>query len=220
MKFVKILIVVLMVLPFLVSCADLGAGGLETNYTDYFSSVILMSPDGKKTKNINDFYESMSLGESSTMYDVVDYDDYRLIAFEVANGYTLTVSEFAFFLHTEKKTADLTFSFYVVDELPDRVGKNKETETPDDSEQSPTDERTEEDVFEDLNSYHEAFISIGEKWDSVHLEFAQDQTVYAGQYIVVRITDNVCDCGEENPESAVPFTFNYLLFHISEVKTN
>ena len=103
MRTVKRLIVLFLVLlPLFTSCVDLGAGGSEEDYADYFSSVILMSPSGKTTERMATFYGAMSLGESSTMKDVVEYDDYRLIAFKVANGYTLTVSEFAFFLHTEE----------------------------------------------------------------------------------------------------------------------
>ena len=218
MKSIKtILILLLIIIPLCVSCADLGAGGLEEDYADYFSSVIMMSPSGKKISNMSTFYETISLEDSSTMYDVVEYDDYRLIAFEIANGYTLTVSEFAFFLHTEEKPADLQFSFYVTDELPYRVGGNEETTPPEET--TPSD-RTEEDVFENLNSYHDDVFSIGAEWDSTHLEFAESQTVHAGQYIVVRITNNVCTCGAEASEPSVPFTFNYLLFYIDEVKKN
>ena len=223
MKTVKsILILLFMILPLMVSCADLGAGGFEEDYMDYFSSVILMSPDGKKTKRMTDFYEAISLEDSDTMYDVVDFDDYRLIAFEVANGYTLTVSECAFFLHTEEKSADLTFSFYVADELPSRVEGNTET-TPPEGTTNPdgtTSERTEEDIFGSLDSYHDDVFSIGAEWDSTHLEFENTQTVDAGQYIVIRITNNVCTCGEEETESAVPFTLNYFLFYIEEVTKN
>lgn len=223
MKTVKsILILLFMILPLMVSCADLGAGGFEEDYMDYFSSVILMSPDGKKTKKMADFYEAISLEDSDTMYDVVDFDDYRLIAFEVANGYTLTVSECAFFLHTEEKSADLTFSFYVADELPSRVEGNTETTPPEETTNpdGTTSERTEEDIFGSLDSYHDDVFSIGAEWDSTHLEFENTQSVDAGQYIVIRITNNVCTCGEEETEPSVPFTVNYFLFYIEEVTKN
>ena len=223
MKTVKsILILLFMILPLMVSCADLGAGGFEEDYMDYFSSVILMSPDGKKTKKMADFYEAISLEDSDTMYDVVDFDDYRLIAFEVANRYTLTVSECAFFLHTEEKSADLTFSFYVADELPSRVEGNTETTPPEETTNpdGTTSERTEEDIFGSLDSYHDDVFSIGAEWDSTHLEFENTQSVDAGQYIVIRITNNVCTCGEEETEPSVPFTVNYFLFYIEEVTKN
>ena len=218
----SILILLLMILPLMVSCADLGAGGFEEDYMDYFSSVILMSPDGKKTKRMTDFYEAISLEDSDTMYDVVDFDDYRLIAFEVATGYTLTVSECAFFLHTEEKSADLMFSFYVADELPSRVEGNTVTTPPEEptNPDDTTSERTEDDIFGSLDSYHNDTVSIGAEWDSTHLEFDDAQTVEAGQYIVIRITNNVCSCGEEETEPAVPFTLNYFLFYIEEVTKN
>ena len=77
--------------------------------------------------------------------------------------------------------------------------------------------RDEEDVFGDLESYHEDHFEIGAEWDSTHLSFAEAQTVEEGEYIVVRIIDNRCICGAETPEPSVPFTFNYLLFYISSV---
>lgn len=223
MKAVKKLIVLLFVIfPLFASCADLGAGEIEEDYMDYFSSVILMSPDGKITEKISTFYEAMALGESSSMKDVVDYDDYRLIAFEVANGYTLTVGEFAFFLHTEERSASLDFDFYITDKLPSRVGRNEETTPPEETapDGSNPPELSEEDVFGALESYHNASFFIEAEWDSVHLEFEEPQTVSAGDYIVVRIVNNTCTCGEEMAEPSVPFTFNYLLFYISEVEKN
>ncbi len=216
----KILILLLMILPLFTSCADLGAGGVEEDYLDYFSSVILMSPDGKTEEKMSTFYEAIELENSSTMKDVVDYDDYRLIAFEVADGYTLTVGEFAFFLHTEEKPASLSFEFYVSNELPDSVGGNEETIPPDDGENPSDPELTEEDVFGDLDSYHADTFSIETEWDSTHLAFEEEQTVHAGQYIVVRIIENRCTCGAQTPEPSVPFTFNYLLFYITNVEKN
>lgn len=215
MKTVKrIGILFLIVLPLFTSCADLGAG-LEEDYVNYFSSVTLMTPNGNNTMRMSAFYEAIDLGESDHLIDAVDYDDYRLIAFKVANGYTLTISEFAFFLHTEEKSASLEFDFYVTDKLPSKVNGNEETADPEGT--TAPDELTEEDVFGSLESYHNAFFSIDREWDSTHLEFDSPQTVEAGEYVVIRIVNNTCTCGEETPEPAIPFAFNYFLFYIDSV---
>lgn len=221
----KLIVLLLLLSSLLLSCADVGAGETGEEYADYFSSVVLMYPGGKTTMSMHDFYEAIDLGESDDELKVVtDYEDYRLIAFEIANGYTLKVEEFAFFLRSKEKPADLAFEFYISDKLPKKVGGNEELpqpgETPGEGEnpsETPSDpELTEEDVFGGLESYYDDVFSIHSEWDSVHLSFDEEQTAKAGQYIVIRIIQNKCTCGEEDSEPSVPFTFNYLLFYVSD----
>jgi prepilin-type N-terminal cleavage/methylation domain-containing protein len=77
----------------------------------------------------------------------------------------------------------------------------------------------EKDVFDPSKRFHTSTFSIGEEWSSVLLQFDGSRTVEEKQYIVVRINNNcyVDSSSEEEGEKipAVSFTFNYLLFHIT-----
>ena len=77
----------------------------------------------------------------------------------------------------------------------------------------------EKDVFDPSKRFHTSTFSIGEEWSSVLLQFDGSRTVEEKQYIVVRINNNcyVDSSSEEEGEKipAVSFTFNYLMFHIT-----
>jgi hypothetical protein len=77
----------------------------------------------------------------------------------------------------------------------------------------------EKDVFDPSKRFHTSTFSISEEWSSVLLQFDGSRTLEEKQYIVVRINNNcyVESSSEEEGEviPAVSFTFNYLMFHIT-----
>ena len=226
----------------LASCADLGAGEDESSYAEYFSGVYVLSDSGLQKCSITDFGASVST-EDTDIPTVIPCAEYSYIGFRVADGYTLYLSEFAFFARTDSHNGTLELEFYIVDEMPtsikDKDGNDVEISSPDDEADEDTETETdtekdtetegsedseknegakEEDLFSSEMSFRRATFSVGEEWDSVLLEFGGAQTVNERQYVVVRIKNN-CYSSSESEEQDVPapvsFTFNYLLFYVN-----
>ncbi len=208
------------------ACVDMGEGEDEDAFYDYFSKVYLISPSGKTAKDIDDFNPHMSLEESEDIREVADARNYAYIAFKVADDYTLTVDEFAFFFkgegaplgmdHTERMVLD----FYISPTLPTKIrydADGGEVYLPEDGSASGSDEvyipetndnggtvdrpgEVDESIF-DREGYAKATVHIGTDWSSAHLEFDTPQTVSAGEYIVIRIRNN---CIIESNGDVVP----------------
>lgn len=219
----------------LCSCADMGVGGDEEAFKNYFSKVILLSHGGRTERSISSFNAKIAYENSDKIDNVVDFGDYCYIAFEVADGYVLTVDEFAFFARTEDTAGSLELEFYVTDELPTKiendggevyfpdsaVGDN-EVYVPetDSATGEPVDrgesERSDGDVFTEDKKYHSDSMSVSSRWGSVLLEFDTPQTVSEGEYIVIRVKNNITAAESQR----IRFTINYLMFHFKNVEQN
>ena len=106
----------------LASCVDTGAGEGEDDFKMYFSGVYLLAANGSKKyvlekHTIDKFNNHISM-EDNDIPDVVSHKEYCYIAFKVSDGYTLSVSEFAFHVRTNEGDGVLDLSFYVADTLP------------------------------------------------------------------------------------------------------
>lgn len=233
----KILSVILCVLSVLLcSCADMGEGLEQDSFKNYFSNVILLSHEGRSERSITAFNGEISLENSTEIKDVIDCSDYCYIAFEVADGYVLKVDEFAFFARTEDVAGVLELEFYVTDELPTKIeGGESDVYFPDSSGEDnsvylpETDatsgeiveredgERSDADIFKAEDKYHSESMRVSAEWDSVLLEFDTPQTVKAGEYIVIRISNNCLAVGERENER-ISFTINYLMFHFTQAE--
>ncbi len=243
-----------------VSCADMGVGESETDFYKYFSKVYLLSPMGLQMYDIESFNKAISLEESDTIEDGVELGPYSYIAFQVDFDYTLTVDEFAFFfrgkpLHAGNDDPRMVMDFFISDTLPSKILTEDDSyvylpkPSPDDAEvgdqtsnviHTPTTDEngnvverpdeTDESGF-GLEGYAQSIVSLEEKtWSSTLLEFEKPQTVYGGQYIIIRIRNNcimnvtqsdidalpLAERWKLSPE-AVSFTFNYLMFRFTSV---
>lgn len=216
------------------SCADMGVGDEEEAFKRYFSNVILLSHDGRTERSISAFNASITYENSTEINEVVDHGDYCYIAFQVADGYSLTVDEFAFFVKSETDSGTLQIEFYVTDELPTKIesgdsevyypekadGDNsvyiQETESGS-GENETRAEKTDKDIFTEDKKYHTDSMKISSRWNSVLLEFDTPQTVNDGEYIVIRIKNN---CESENENERLRFTINYLMFHFTNAEQN
>ena len=228
----------------LASCVDTGAGEGEDDFKMYFSGVYLLAASGSKKyvfekHTIDKFNNDISM-EDNDIPEVVSDKEYCYIAFQVSDGYTLSVSEFAFHARTNEGDGVLDLSFYVADTLP--TSSDNDDDAPDGSEGGESDTEsggndgaegteggTDEDVYEDdwvssLNNFHSSIFSVGEEWNSVLLQFDSTQVATSGQYIVIRVNNNCLintdsDDDEENL-APVSFTFNYLLFYFVDAHKN
>ena len=228
----------------LASCADFGAGENEDDFKKYFSGVYVLSKSGAEKYSIEDFNRDIHM-EDMDIPVVVPYNEYCYIGFRVSEEYTLSLSEFAFFAKTQGGDGELELEFYITDKMPSSIkddGGNdveipeldaEETQMPQESDadsetnsDSETETETEteteireEDLFIPANKFHTSTFSIGEEWDSVLLEFDGSKTIEPKQYVIVRINNNCyfsSDDEEEEKTPSVSFTFNYLLFHITD----
>lgn len=224
----------------LASCADFGAGENEDDFKKYFSGVYVLSKSGAEKYSIEDFNRDIHM-EDMDISIVVPYNEYCYIGFRVSEEYTLSLSEFAFFAKTQNGEGELELEFYITDKMPTSIKDDDgndvempgldegETQTPSesdansetnsDSETETETEIREDDLFIPANKFHTYTFSIGEEWDSVLLEFDGSKTIQPNQYVIVRVGNNCYlssdDEGEEKTPS-VSFTFNYLLFHITD----
>ena len=224
----------------LASCADFGAGENEDDFKKYFSGVCVLSKSGAEKYSIEDFNRDIHM-EDMDIPVVVPYNEYCYIGFRVSEEYTLSLSEFAFFAKTQSGEGELELEFYITDKMPSSIKDDDgndvempgldegETQTPpesdansetnSDSETETETEIREEDLFIPANKFHTYTFSIGEEWNSVLLEFDGSKTIEPNQYVIVRINNNCYlssdDEGEEKTPS-VSFTFNYLLFYITD----
>ena len=195
----------------LASCADFGAGENEYDFKKYFSGVYVLSKSGAQKYSIEDFNRDISIDDMDIPV-VVPYEEYCYIGFRVADGYTVSLSEFAFFARSQSGSGVLELEFYIVDEMPTSIkGEDgsdielpshdeEETQSPNESEtndgsetdgENETDSAVrEEDLFTTENKFHVSTFSVEEEWDSVLLEFEGSKAVNANQYIVVRINNN------------------------------
>lgn len=228
----------------LASCVDTGAGEGEDDFKMYFSGVYLLAANGSKKyvfekHTIDKFNNDISM-EDNDIPEVVSDKEYCYIAFKVSDGYTLSVSEFAFHVRTNEGDGVLDLSFYVADTLP--TSSDNDDGTPDGSEGGESDTEsggndgaegtegdTDEDVYEDdwvssLNNFHSSIFSVGEEWNSVLLQFDSTQVATSGQYIVIRVNNNCLlntDSDDDEEKLApVSFTFNYLLFYFVDAHKN
>ena len=220
---------------------DLGAGDAEEALGDYISEVYVLTEQGVCQYSISHFTAGMGLGDTNIPV-VVPYDEYCYIGFRIADGYTVTLSEFAFFAKTYSGHGVLDLEFYIVDKMPTAIkgsdgndvvisspggGGSNETE-PDARPDAETDTGTEsltqseteehireEDLFLSDNRFHSSRFTIGEAWDSVLLQFGGEKTVKGGQFVIVRIKNNCYSASDDNESDPVAFTFNYLLFYIN-----
>ena len=224
----------------LASCADFGAGENEDDFKKYFSGVYVLSKKEAKKYPIEYFNCDIHM-EDMDIPIVVPYDEHCYIGFRVSEEYTLSISEFAFFAKTQNGEGELELEFYITDKMPTSIknddgndvemtGVNEvETQTPSesdansetnsDSETETETEIREEDLFIPANKIHTATFSVGEEWDSVLLEFDGSKTIEPKQYVIVRVGNNCyfsSDDEEEEKTPSVSFTFNYLLFHITD----
>ena len=225
----------------LASCMDLGAGDAEEALGDYISEVYVLTEQGVCQYSISHFTAGMGLGDTNIPV-VVPYDEYCYIGFRIADGYTVTLSEFAFFAKTYSGNGVLDLEFYIVDKMPTVIkgsdgsdvalsspvgGGSNETE-PDARPDAETDTGTEsltrsetedhireEDLFLSDNQFHSSRFTIGEAWDSVLLQFGGEKTVKGGQFVIVRIKNNCYSASDDKESDPVAFTFNYLLFYIN-----
>ena len=224
----------------LASCADFGAGENEDDFKKYFSGVYVLSKSGAEKYSIEDFNRDIHM-EDMDIPIVVPYNEYCYIGFRVSEEYTLSLSEFAFFAKNQNGEGELELEFYITDKMPTSIKDDDgnsvevpeldtaETQTPpesdansetnNDSETETETEIREEDLFIPANKFHTYTFSIGEEWDSVLLEFDGSKTIEPKQYVVVRVGNNCyfsSDDEEEEKTPSVSFTFNYLLFHITD----
>ena len=228
----------------LASCVDTGAGEGEDDFKMYFSGVYLLAASGSKKyvfekHTIDKFNNDISM-EDNDIPEVVSDKEYCYIAFQVSDGYTLSVSEFAFHVRTNEGDGVLDLSFYVADTLP--TSSDNDDGAPDGSEGGEsgtesggndgaegTEGDTDEDVYEDdwvssLNNFHSSIFSVGEEWNSVLLQFDSTQVATSGQYIVIRVNNNCLlntdSDDDEEKLTPVSFTFNYLLFYFVDAHKN
>ena len=228
----------------LASCMDTGAGEGEDDFKMYFSGVYLLAASGSKKyvlekHTIDKFNNDISM-EDNDIPEVVSDKEYCYIAFKVSDGYTLSVSEFAFHVRTNEGDGVLDLSFYVADTLP--TSSKNDDGAPDGSEggesgtenggndgDEGTEGGTDEDVYEEdwfssLNNFHSSIFSVGEEWNSVLLQFDSTQVATSGQYIVIRVNNNclINTDSDDDEEKLAPvsFTFNYLLFYFVDAHKN
>ena len=228
----------------LASCVDTGAGEGEDDFKMYFSGVYLLAANGSKKyvlekHTIDKFNNDISM-EDNDIPEVVSDKEYCYIAFQVSDGYTLSVSEFAFHVRTNEGDGVLDLSFYVADTLP--TSSKNDDGAPDGSEggesgtesggndgDEGTEGGTDEDVYEEdwvssLNNFHSSIFSVGEEWNSVLLQFDSTQVATSGQYIVIRVNNNclINTDSDDDEEKLAPvsFTFNYLLFYFVDAHKN
>lgn len=228
----------------LASCVDTGAGEGEDDFKMYFSGVYLLAANGSKKyviekHTIDKFNNDVSM-EDNDIPEVVSDNEYCYIAFKVSDGYTLSVSEFAFHVRTNEGDGVLDLSFYVADTLP--TSSKNDDGAPDGSEggesgtesggndgDEGTEGGTDEDVYEEdwvssLNNFHSSIFSVGEEWNSVLLQFDSTQVATSGQYIVIRVNNNclINTDSDDDEEKLAPvsFTFNYLLFYFVDAHKN
>ena len=118
----------------LASCADFGAGENEDDFKKYFSGVYLLSKKGLEKYLIEDFNKDINM-EDTDIPQVVLCKEYCYIGFRVADDYTVSLSEFAFFARTDSGEGVLELEFYIVDKMPtsikDDEGGNVEIPSPD-----------------------------------------------------------------------------------------
>ena len=228
----------------LASCVDTGAGEGEDDFKMYFSGVYLLAANGSKKyvlekHTIDKFNNDISM-EDNDIPEVVSDNEYCYIAFKVSDGYTLSVSEFAFHVRTNEGDGVLDLSFYVADTLPTSSknddgaldgseGGESGTESGGNDGDEGTEGGTDEDVYEEdwvssLNNFHSSSFSVGEEWNSVLLQFDSTQVATSGQYIVIRVNNNclINTDSDDDEEKLAPvsFTFNYLLFYFVDAHKN
>ena len=228
----------------LASCVDIGAGEGEDDFKMYFSEVYLLAANGSKKyvlekHTIDKFNNDIGI-EDNDIPEVVSDNEYCYIAFKVSDGYTLSVSEFAFHVRTNEGDGVLDLSFYVADTLP--TSSKNDDGAPDGSEggesgtesggndgDEGTEGGTDEDVYEEdwvssLNNFHSSIFSVGEEWNSVLLQFDSTQVATSGQYIVIRVNNNclINTDSDDDEEKLAPvsFTINYLLFYFVDAHKN
>ena len=230
-RFLKLIAsaVCLFLVASLASCADLGAGDGTSALGDYFSEVRVLSEEGGRKYSMSHFTDEIE-SENGEIPVVVAYEEYCYVGFLVADRYTLSLSEFAFFARSEKGNGVLDLEFYIVDQMPTDIngsdGGDASVSSPASEESSEvevgseTDSKSEETtLWEDQllsdNRFYGARFSIGEKWDSVLLQFDGAKTVKGGEYVVVRIKNNCASATGEDTSEPIAFTFNYLLFYVN-----
>ncbi len=225
-------------LALLCSCADMGVGDEQDSFKKYFSNVILLSHSGRSERSISVFNANVSYENSTEIEEVIAHGDYCYIAFEVADGYTLTVDEFSFFAKTDGEAGTLELEFYVTDELPTKIDSGEadvyypDSADGDNSVYTPeTDsnsgsiidrgenERSDADIFTEDKKYHSDSMKVSAEWSSVLLEFDTPQTVKEGEYIVIRVNTN-CLAIDDRESERISFTVNYLMFHFVNAEQN
>lgn len=227
----------------LASCMDLGVGENEDDFKKYFSGVYVLSENGTEKYAIEKFNRDINI-EDMDIPVVIDYGEYCYIGFCVSDGYTVSLSEFAFFARTASGQGVLELEFYIVDEMPtsiknsdgedvelpplDQTSTVSESDVAESEGESESDSETETEIYEDdifkpSERFHVTTFSISEEWDSVLLQFDGAKVAKSGQYIVVRINNNCYSSDDEGEDEKIPpvsFTFNYLLFYFTDAHKN
>jgi hypothetical protein len=104
----------------LTACMDSGAGENEDDFKKYFSGVYVVTKQDAKKYSIEKFNEDISI-EDMDIPVVVPYEEYCYIGFKVDEQYTVSLSEFAFFVKTEEGRGTLDLEFYIVDNMPSSI---------------------------------------------------------------------------------------------------
>ena len=122
----------------LVSCADLGVGESADDFKKYFSGVYVVSKNGASKYAIGEFNRDISI-EDTDIPTVIPHNEYCYIGFRVAEGYTVSLSEFAFHALSGAGEGVLELEFYIVDKMP----KSIKNDSGEDTELPPLDEEEE-----------------------------------------------------------------------------
>ncbi len=221
----------------LVGCIDMGEGEEENSFHKYFSGVWLFSDKGLSRRTMATFSEDISDNSNQEMKEVIPMRNYTYIAFRVAKGYTLTVSEFACHAKTDGNAASLRLDFYITQAVPSKVDNSNGEQT-----RYPTDLETEEPEYDDQvhvaekddegndvdredevseqdaltnPAYATTNFHVTQSWDSTLLAFERSQTVEEGWFIVIQARNNCAWVAESL--QPVSFTINYPLFYFSKV---
>lgn len=104
----------------LTACMDFGVGENEDNFKKYFSGVYVVTKQDAQKYSIEKFNEDISI-EDMDIPVVVPYEEYCYIGFKVDEQYTVSLSEFAFFVRTEEGRGKLDLEFYIVDKMPSSI---------------------------------------------------------------------------------------------------
>ncbi len=224
-----ILISVIILCLSLSSCMDMGEVADAEQFKDCFDSVHLLDRGEHSTVSIGSF----SAFEADSSYDieqVLDPSEYCYIAFQAADGYTLTVSELAFFAKIEGEGV-LNYEVYVTDALPEMIlnSDGSYTTYPNGLGTVPNlDPSTAvtESIFSEDCLVGSAALRTDSDWDSTHLKLDRAVVLSEENYLVIKFTDNCVKIQDGTAEGEPPvygellplrFTVNYLLFYFDEI---
>lgn len=208
---------------------DMGGVADGEEFKSCFDSVHLL--DRREHTRVSiDRFSAFDAESSSRIEDVIDLSDYCYVAFQAEEGYTLTISELAFFGRAEGETV-IRYEVYVTDALPEMIlnPDGSYTTYPDElgdvPELDPETAITEK-IFSEDKLVGSSSLRTDEDWDSTHIKLDRDVILSEGNYLVIKFCENTvteADTGTEGEPpvlgelNTVNFTLNYLLFYFEEV---